>query len=69
MKKLRIFLIAKELKVFQLYVLRHSALTQLAEAGSDVFTVARIAWTLFDHHHATIRSSPGRRDRTGISAD
>ena len=28
---------------FQPYVLRHTALTQLAEAGCDVFTLARIA--------------------------
>jgi integrase len=34
---------AKELKSFQPYVLRHTALTQLAEAGCDVFTLARIA--------------------------
>ena len=33
----------KELKHFQLYVLRHTALTRLAEAGCDVFTLARIA--------------------------
>ena len=33
----------KELKAFQPYVPRHSALTQLAEAGCDVFTLARIA--------------------------
>jgi integrase len=31
------------LKHFQPYVLRHTALTQLAEAGCDVFTLARIA--------------------------
>ncbi len=34
---------AKEIKPFQPYVLRHTALTQLAEAGCDVFTLARIA--------------------------
>ncbi len=34
---------AKEMKFFQPYVLRHTALTQLAEAGCDVFTLARIA--------------------------
>ena len=34
---------AKEIKAFQPYVLRHTALTQLAEAGCDVFTLARIA--------------------------
>jgi len=34
---------AKEIKTFQPYVLRHTALTQLAEAGCDVFTLARIA--------------------------
>jgi site-specific recombinase XerD len=28
---------------FQPYILRHTALTQLAEAGCDVFTLARIA--------------------------
>jgi site-specific recombinase XerD len=33
----------KEIKFFQPYVLRHTALTQLAEAGCDVFTLARIA--------------------------
>ena len=33
----------KEIKLFQPYVLRHTALTQLAEAGCDVFTLARIA--------------------------
>ena len=33
----------KELKHFQPYVLRHTALTKLAEAGCDVFTLARIA--------------------------
>jgi integrase len=32
-----------ELKPFQPYVLRHTALTRLAEAGCDVFTLARIA--------------------------
>jgi integrase len=34
---------AKGIKIFQPYVLRHTALTQLAEAGCDVFTLARIA--------------------------
>lgn len=34
---------AKEIKTFQPYVLRHTALTQLASAGCDVFTLARIA--------------------------
>src|SRR2546429_4830768 len=33
----------KELKHFQPYVLRHTALTRLGEAGCDVFTLARIA--------------------------
>jgi integrase len=33
----------KELKPFPPYVLRHTALTRLAEAGCDVFTLARIA--------------------------
>jgi integrase len=33
----------KELNPFQPYVLRHTALTRLAEAGCDVFTLARIA--------------------------
>jgi integrase len=33
----------KQIKHFQPYVLRHTALTQLAEAGCDVFTLARIA--------------------------
>jgi integrase len=33
----------KELNFFQPYVLRHTALTRLAEAGCDVFTLARIA--------------------------
>jgi len=31
------------IKHFQPYILRHTALTQLAEAGCDVFTLARIA--------------------------
>jgi integrase len=34
---------AKELMPFQPYILRHTALTQLAQAGCDVFTLARIA--------------------------
>ncbi|MGB8730246.1 MAG: site-specific integrase [Candidatus Sulfotelmatobacter sp.] len=33
----------KGLTAFQPYVLRHTALTRLAEAGCDVFTLARIA--------------------------
>ncbi len=33
----------KQLKPFEPYVLRHTALTQLAQAGVDVFTLARIA--------------------------
>jgi integrase len=33
----------RELNPFQPYVLRHTALTRLAEAGCDVFTLARIA--------------------------
>ena len=33
----------KEIPPFQPYVLRHTALTQLAKAGCDVFTLARIA--------------------------
>lgn len=33
----------RELKPFEPYVLRHTALTQLAHAGADVFTLARIA--------------------------
>lgn len=33
----------RELKPFVPYVLRHTALTQLAESGCDVFTLARIA--------------------------
>ena len=33
----------KEIATFQPYVLRHTALTQLAQAGCDVFTLARIA--------------------------
>jgi integrase len=33
----------KKLKPFQPYVLRHTALTQLAKSGCDVFTLARIA--------------------------
>lgn len=33
----------KELNHFQPYILRHTALTELAEAGCDVFTLARIA--------------------------
>jgi integrase len=33
----------KELKPFQPYVLRHTALTRLAEADCDMFTLARIA--------------------------
>lgn len=34
---------AKEIPFFQPYILRHTALTQLANAGCDVFTLARIA--------------------------
>jgi integrase len=33
----------QELKPFEPYVLRHTALTQLAQAGCDAFTLARIA--------------------------
>lgn len=33
----------KTLKPFEPYILRHTALTQLAQAGVDVFTLARIA--------------------------
>jgi integrase len=33
----------KQLKPFEPYILRHTALTQLAQAGVDVFTLARIA--------------------------
>ena len=33
----------KAIKYFQPYILRHTALTQLAETGCDVFTLARIA--------------------------
>lgn len=33
----------KELQYFQPYILRHTALTQLANSGCDVFTLARIA--------------------------
>jgi integrase len=33
----------KKLQHFQPYVLRHTALTQLAQAGCDAFTLARIA--------------------------
>jgi site-specific recombinase XerD len=33
----------RELVSFQPYVLRHAALTQLAQAGCDAFTLARIA--------------------------
>ena len=33
----------RELKAFEPYVLRHTALTQIAQAGADVFTLARIA--------------------------
>ena len=33
----------EELNLFQPYILRHTALTRLAEAGCDVFTLARIA--------------------------
>ena len=33
----------KELLPFQPYILRHTALTQLAQAGCDAFTLARIA--------------------------
>ena len=33
----------RELKPFEPYILRHTALTQLAQAGVDVFTLARIA--------------------------
>jgi len=34
---------AKEILPFQPYILRHTALTQLANSGCDVFTLARIA--------------------------
>src|SRR5262249_34788285 len=34
---------AKKLVPFQPYILRHTALTQLAQAGCDAFTLARIA--------------------------
>lgn len=34
---------AKEIVPFQPYILRHTALTQLANSGCDVFTLARIA--------------------------
>lgn len=37
---------AKEIPFFQPYILRHTALTQLANSGCDVFTLARIAGTL-----------------------
>jgi integrase len=33
----------KQLQPFQPYILRHTALTQLAKSGCDVFTLARIA--------------------------
>ena len=33
----------KEIQFFQPYILRHTALTQLANSGCDVFTLARIA--------------------------
>jgi integrase len=33
----------RELLPFEPYVLRHTALTQLAQAGCDAFTLARIA--------------------------
>ncbi len=33
----------EQLKHFQPYILRHTALAQLAEAGCDVFALARIA--------------------------
>jgi integrase len=33
----------RKLVAFQPYVLRHTALTQLAQAGCDAFTLARIA--------------------------
>ena len=33
----------RELKPFEPYVLRHTALTELAQAGCDAFTLARIA--------------------------
>jgi Phage integrase family len=34
---------AKAIQFFQPYILRHAALTQLANSGCDVFTLARIA--------------------------
>jgi integrase len=34
---------AKEIQFFQPYILRHTALTQLAKSGCDAFTLARIA--------------------------
>jgi integrase len=33
----------RELKPFEPYILRHTALTQIAQAGADVFALARIA--------------------------
>lgn len=47
---------AKEIKIFPPYVLRHTALTRLAEAGCDVFTLARIA----GHSSITITQLPLR---------
>ena len=59
----------KEIKTFQPYVLRHTALTQLAEAGCDVFTLARIA----GHSSITITQRyvhpHSRLHREGIPAD
>ncbi len=52
----------KELKTFQPHVLRHTALTELAEAGCDVFTQARIAGHSLDHHHPAIRAPASRLD-------
>jgi integrase len=49
---------AKEIQPFQPYILRHTALTQLAKAGCDVFTLARIA----DHDYTAVRPPSGGRD-------
>jgi len=47
-------------------VLRHTALTQLADAGCDVFTLARIFRSFLDHDYTSLRVPAGRLDWTGI---
>jgi integrase len=57
---------ARELLAFQPYVLRHTALTQLAHAGCDAFTLARIAGHSSNHDYSAIHPPSGGRDRARI---